>query len=291
MFLNYKKLFCAIAPRAGFRLIGGCALRLCFAGLLALAPLALYADEARQASSSPISESLPPFISRGGSGGASLKEDVSYLINPALLGFHTRSKGALFYSIRKTRQSGGFSFLDRHTKIPLAVTWQRHWSHSFLKSDRQSVEAATGLMLLPWLAFGLKAKKRIKPSAWNGGLGLAVRLQEGMGLALYGDPVLKEAQQDRRKISSAFYYNWKGVFAFQGDVSFSAKKEWSARGGLESFFQKFFSLRLGGSWAQNASDLSFSGGLSFQTQKALLEYSLEKGAGSWRHGATFMLRF
>ena len=232
-----------------------------------------------------------PFLALGGSGGASLKENLSYIINPALIGFQSRSKGGIFYSIRKNRQTGGLSFLDHHTKIPLALTWRRRWSRSFMDSDGQSLKAALGFRLTSWLSFGLKAQREWRPLAWNGGLGLAVRLQEGIGLALYGDPVFKEKKQDRRNMSLAFYYNWREVFSFQGDLSVSTKKKWIARGGLESFFQKFFSLRLGGVWRQNTRPLSFSGGLAFQNQRFVLEYGLEKDKGAFRHAGVFLLRF
>ena len=74
------------------------------AGMIVLAFNFPLVSQAKRELSSPL------FLSQGGAGGASLKEDFSYLINPATMGFQKKAKGVLSYSFNQSRQTALVSF-------------------------------------------------------------------------------------------------------------------------------------------------------------------------------------
>ena len=134
--------------------------------------------------------SSPFLLSQGGSGGASLKEDFSYLINPATMGFQNKTKGALVYSFKSKnfkpdRQTAFFSFLDLKTKIPLAVTYQRTWTDSFQKSETDTMFVSSGFKVAPYLSIGLTVEKGLNKSSWNGGFGSVLKIGNQTSMALF----------------------------------------------------------------------------------------------------------
>ena len=234
--------------------------------------------------------SSPVFLSQGGAGGASLKEDLSYLINPATIGFQNKTKGAVSYSFKKKKQTAFLSFLDLKTKFPLAVTYQRFWSDSFRKSEKDKVLISSGFPASPYLSLGFTLEKELKPSVWNGSLGSVLRLGNQLSLALFLNQILKKDNKNQRVLSIAFYYNWKHFFSTQLDISKTAHQQWIFKGGLESIFQNFFSVRLGGTWFQKTQTGLISGGLAFYSPKLLLEYSVQTEQKIYQQAITLILR-
>lgn len=243
-------------------------------------------------SSSSWSEELasPVFLSQGGAGGASLKEDISYLINPATIGFQKRTKTALYYSFKQKKQTALLSFLDLKTQIPLAVTYQRSWSKSFKKSKEDIFLLSSGFPILPYLSLGLTLKKQIKSSDWNGRVGSLLRLGNQLSMGLFVNQVLKR-KNNPRALSLAFYYNWKHFFSTNLEVSKLEKdKEWVFRGGFESLFQNFLSLRLGGVWFKKTKKGLISGGLAFYSPKGTVEYSIQKESKTYQQVLALILK-
>lgn len=217
----------------------------------------------------------PLFLSQGGAGGASLKEDFSYLINPAVMGFQRRTKGVIAYSIKQKRQTALLSFVDLKTKIPLAFTYQRFWSDSFNESKENSMLFSSGFRLTPYISLGITVAKELQSSLWNADLGSVFLLGNQLSLALFMNHVLRNAGQNLRVLSLAFYYNWKHVFSAKIDISKNTKKEWFLKGGLESQFQNILSVRLGGTWLDKTKKFWISGGVAFYSPRLLIEYSVK----------------
>ncbi len=233
--------------------------------------------------------SSPVFLGRAGAGGASLKEDFSYLINPATIGFQQQSKGALAYSFKKNKKLALLSLLDNQTKIPVAISYQRAWSDSFKKRDRDKMLFSSGFKVLPYLSLGLTVEKGLKPSEWNGALGSVLRMGE-LSLSLLFSPILKKENKNQRALSLAFYYDWKNFFSTYLDVSKTAHQSWIFKGGLESSFRSFLSVRLGGLWRNKDQEGIISGGLAFFSPKLSLEYSIQKDQRAYQQAIWLSLR-
>ncbi len=235
--------------------------------------------------------SSPFLLSQGGAGGASLKEDLSYFINPAVMGFHKKTKAAFSYSLKNNNQTALISFLDRQTKLPLAVTYKRSWSDSFKNSDEDKMTVSSGFKVFSHVSIGLTVEKILKKSLWNGGLGSVFKVGRQTSLALYLNQILKQEGKNKRALSLAIYHNWKSYFSSKIDISRTAHQRWVFRGGLESFFQQFFSVRIGGTWLQKTKKGIISGGLAFHSPKLFLEYSVEKDETTYQHAGVLVIRF
>ena len=243
-------------------------------------------------------ELTPPFfLSQGGSGGANLREDASYLLNPALLGFHRKTKGAVAYSFREKQQTVVVSFLDLKTKLPIALTYQRAWSKSFRQSEENSLFIHSGLRVSPHLSLGVSVHKELKLSYWNFNLAGALRLSPHLGLAVFLDKVLEREKAKQRVLTTALYHSWKNFFSTQVDFSRTEQRTWILKGGLTSLFHPFFSVKLGGR-VYFEDDTAFrkieqgflSGGVSFHSPKLLLEYGIETSQKIYQHSINLLLR-
>ena len=223
------------------------------------------------------SNSLSPalFLSQGGSGGASLREDFSFLINPATMAFQKKNKSVLAYSFKKKEHTALFSFLDLKTNFPLAISYQRNWSRSFTSSDADKMFVSSALKISSFLSFGINIEQERLTKEWNGDFGSLFRVGNQTSLALFLNQILKKEMKNSSSLSIAVYHNWKNFFSIKMDASRYANKQWIVKGGIESLFQRFFSLRVGGTWFQKNKDYLLSGGLAFQSPKLLLEYSIE----------------
>ena len=162
------------------------------------------------------------------------------------------------------------------TKIPMAMSYQRFWSDSFKKSEKDKIFFSSGFKITPYLSIGFTAEKEPKKSPWNGDLGSVLKLGNQTSLALFVNHVLKRKKENKRILSMAVYQNWKSFFSTQLDISRTAHKKWIFRGGLESFFQQFLSIRLGGIWLQESQKAFISGGVVFHSPRMSIEYSVEK---------------
>lgn len=241
----------------------------------------------------PLATELSPplFLSQGGAGGASLKEDFSYLINPAVMGFQRRTKGALAYSFKQNRKTALLSFVDLKTKLPMAFTYQRFWSDSFKKSEKDTMLFSSGFRLSPYFSFGINVEQDRKSSEWNGGIGSVLLLSNQLSLALFLNQILKKENKNQRALSLAFYYNWKNFLSAKVDISRSAnRQEWVFKGGLESLFQNFLSIRLGGLYLYETQKGRISGGIAFYSPRILLEYSVEADQKTYQQALVLNLQ-
>ena len=231
-----------------------------------------------------------PLLSQGGSGGASLKEDISYLINPATIGFQTQFKGVLLYSFKQKKQTAVLSFLDLKTQIPLALSYQRFWSDSFKKSEKDLLLFSSGFKISPHLSLGLAIEKKLKSPLWNMHLGSVLRWNPQLSLALFLNNFLEEQNKNERILSLAFHYDWKKFFSTHLDVSKTVHRGWILKGGVESFFHNFFSLRGGYVWFHDMRQGLISGGVVFHSPKFLLEYGLQTHQKTYQHIFSLILR-
>ena len=234
--------------------------------------------------------SSPLFLSQGGTGGASLQEDFSYLINPAVMGFQKKTKGALSYSFKQKQQTALISLLDLKTKFPMAITYQRFWSDSFKKSEADKIFLSSGFKVAPHMSIGFTVERELKKSLWNGGLGSIFKLGNQTSLALFVNQILKQKKKNNRVLSLAVYHNWQSFFSTKLDISRTAQKEWVFRGGLESLFQTFFAIRLGGTWFQKKQKGLISGGIAFYSPRLWLEYSAEKDEEIYQQAVVLIIR-
>jgi len=239
----------------------------------------------------------PFFLSVSGSGGASLSEDFSYLINPALLAFHKKKLVGAAYSFKDKDQTLVFSIGDNKTKIPLALTYQRWWSDSFQKGTKNTIFFSSGFKLTNYFSLGFNIESNTESSVkGNFSLGSFLRLNSQFGLAVFVDKALKEKENNLRVLTLSSSYHWKNFFSLYSDLSRSARKDWILKAGLESLFHPLFSFQLGG--LAFMKDLKFketqsyllSGGLSFLSPKFVLKYGLQTDTTKHQHSVTCLIR-
>ena len=233
--------------------------------------------------------SHPVFLSRGGAGGASLKEGPSYLINPASMAFQQNSRMTVAYSFKKKHKMALISFLDKKTNLPLALSYSRFWSKSFSKKDKATVLASSGFKILPLWSIGLSLEKELKKSVWRGGLGTVLNAENLFSVAALWSPSwIKKRKQSSFTFSA--YHQLKGIAFFQLDAVKPPGQKWIFRGGVESAFHNYFSLRAGGAWFQETKEQRLSGGLAFLSPRFALEYGLEKSGAHYQHALVFTVK-
>ena len=184
--------------------------------------------------------SKPLFLSQAGAGGASLQEDFSFLLNPATISLQTKNKGALAYTFKKQKQKAFFSFADLKTQIPLALSYQREWSQSFKKSEKETLFFTSGLKLSPYFGLGAAVEKDLKTSTWNGSIGSILRLGNQMGLALFLNDIFEKKNKKERSISLALYYKWKILWLQKLTSLNTLNKNGSTEELWKVFYKNFF---------------------------------------------------
>lgn len=243
----------------------------------------------------------PFFLSVSGSGGASLNEDFSYLINPALLAFHQRKKIGLSYSFKNESQTGVLSLVDNRVKLPVALTYQRWWSDSVTKAGKNKLFLSSGLKLSNFFSLGFNIERKIEKTTeslffGNASIGSFLKLSPQFGMALILDKVLKEEDQNLKLLTVSGSYLWKNFFSIQTDLTRSAQKNWTVKGGLESLFHPLFSFQLGGIAFMKELNLKemesylFSGGLSFHSPKFSFQYGLQTDSKNYQHSLTCLIK-
>ena len=238
---------------------------------------------------------LPLFIGQSGTGGASLQEDLSYIINPASLGFHKKSKLALHYSLQNQSHNAILSVLDLKTSIPIAVNYQRTWDKSFNKPEKSYWFFNSGFRLSSFASLGASVQKDLLSSDWNFNIGSLLKINSNLAIGLYMDKLLKEENKNLQSLSLAGYYRWKKFFLTQVDISRS-HREWIVKASVQSLFHPLFALRLGGFTSMETWDWStrdkqaLSGALSFNSPKVNLEYGMQKNPSNYQHSLSLMIK-
>lgn len=241
-----------------------------------------------------IADSL--FLGSSGSGGASLRGDLYYLINPAVLGFHQGTKGALAYSGDFKQNMAWLSFTDIRNKFPLAVTYQRLWLDSFTDKGKNKIILSSGFKLSPVFSVGFNMERTLKPFTWNAGLGSFFRLNSRFAMALFLDKMFKEKNQNFRRLTLASSYNWRQFFWTQLDVSRSTQQYWLFKLNFESVFHSYFSINFGGQVKtkqinfEEIEGLLFSGGLNFHSPKLILGYGVQTDQESLQHSLSLIVK-
>lgn len=228
----------------------------------------------------------PLHLAYGGAGGASLKPDFSYLINPAILGYGKNQGSLLAYSIKSHWQTVLVSLTDRKAGLPVGVTFQREW-HSqgtFSPLNRWSVSA--GSKITSYFFLGVTARRdkaKGEESQWNGDMGALFLLGRQTALGVTLSEVLIYESQNRRALNFGFYQSWTHFLNGRVDVSFSRENEWIVRGGVETLIQKFFAVRLGGLWSFKEEKALFSGGIGFYGPRLQFDYALQRDKTIFQH--------
>ncbi len=244
--------------------------------------------------------SPPLHLAFQGAGSAALKEGFSYTLNPAALGFQKRSKSALAYTSKNSRQMALLSFMDASSGIPMSLTYSRLWSSQFLKSDESLISAGIGGAVAPWLSMGiavhrLKEHDRAKP-LWNGDAGAIVRLKKNIGLSFAARQLLVNERGNRREGSVGLCLNWENMFQGYADaVRRQEEGSWIFKAAAETIFQKFLALRGGVSLPLtkrfDKSQAVFSGGIAFYGPRLKIDFSAEKSRSGWQRAMAAKLVF
>ena len=239
-------------------------------------------------------ESSLPQLAYSGAGGASLKPDFSYLINPALLGYAANQRSLLGYSFKSKWQTVLFSLVDQTAGIPMSVTFQREWYSQGKYDPLNRWSFSAGSKVSPYFSLGVTAnrsKDEEGKNRWNGDIGALLRLgpQTAVGVTL--SEVLVYESQNHRALNFGFYQKWTHFLSGRVDTSFSRKQEWIVRGGIETLVQKFFALRVGGLWSFKEEKALLSGGVGFHGPRLQFDYALQKDQNMFRHVVTAKLLF
>ncbi|MCY4512877.1 MAG: hypothetical protein OXB86_04235 [Bdellovibrionales bacterium] len=227
-----------------------------------------------------------PHLSYSGAGGGSLKSDFSYLINPALLGYARNQQALLAYSFKSHWQTALFSFMDRSAGIPMSVTFQREWYSQGKYKPLNRWSASAGTRISPVFSLGVtarRAKDKEGKNRWNGDMGALFLLTSQTTLGVTLSEILVYESRNQRTLNFGFYQGWSHFFSGRVDASFSRKQEWIIRGGIETLFQKFFAVRVGGLWSFKEKKALFSGGVGFFGPRLQFDYALQKDQKIFQH--------
>ena len=235
-----------------------------------------------------------PQIAYSGAGGGSLSHDFSYFINPALLGYARKQQSLLAYSFKSHWQTALFSFMDRSAGIPMSVTFQREWYSKGKYKPLNRWSFSSGTRISPVFSLGVtvrKGKDKEGKNRWNGDLGALFRLAPQTSLGVTLSEVLVYESRNQRTLNFGVYQGWAHFLNGRVDASFSREQEWIIRGGIESLFQKFFALRVGGLWSFKEKKALFSGGVGFFGPRLQFDYALQKDQNFFQHVVMTKLLF
>lgn len=233
----------------------------------------------------------PLFMSQSGAGGASLREDFSFLINPATLTFQNKNKMALAYAVKQKRKLLVFSFVDLKTKIPLAISYQRSWIKNFTKNKTDQMNMVSSMPFSNYFSIGASVKKNIQSGSWQADVGSLFRITPKFSLAVFATDLLKVRKKNRKQISFGLYHNWSNFLFIKIDASKKVHKNWIVRGGIESLFQQFLSIHLSGAWFKNRKIKPYiSGGVAVQSPKLVLEYAIQGNKKEYQQALSLILK-
>ena len=249
--------------------------------------------------------SSPFHLAYQGAGIASFGENFSYLLNPAALGFHRRSKSALAYTRKQDKnQMLSFAITDLKSGFPLGFNYERSWSSQFTKEDLYKVHISSGVAINPFLAFGVNIEREVfkKEKKWYGSLGALLRISSKTGIGLtandlvfYNDSSLKN--QRSKSLNLGFYQKFLKSFRARLDVSYQKRGAtnliqddyWVGKASIESFLRKFIVVRLGSSFNFETQEDTYGAGLSFYGPKLQLDYQTEKRQSFYQHALILKL--
>lgn len=220
--------------------------------------------------------SSPLQLPYSGAGAASLKDDFSFQINPALLGFQERSSFLISYSLNGKDQKGLLAIQDKQGGLPLGISYERLWKTKGQPENKWSVSLGQGLG--SYLSFGFSVHKdQLKPP-WNADIGILFKpgIKTALGLVLSN--ITKSRPNNKRKKTLTFgvYQGFGGFFSIRADASPLKKQGWIFKGGFENLFYNFLALRIGGLWNTKEKEGMLSGGLGFYGPRLQIEYGMQK---------------
>ena len=219
---------------------------------------------------------ISPFqLPYGGAGVAAAQEDLSYLINPAILGFYRRSQiGVAYHSLLGESESEEVyhktitSFADKSSLFPIGITYERIWDNKFEKTYGEKWEVSLGTLIQRFLAIGLAVQK-IKPTEtsqepvlvaskdkkesflWEAKAGLLLKLRSKthVGFTLNNAfSYLKDSEKNQMDWIVGVHQNWSNFLNMRMDINYKGSDQWTLQAGTETFIKKFLAVRLGGYW-------------------------------------------
>ena len=241
----------------------------------------------------PVFDTPLPHIVYGGAGVASLKPDLSYLINPSILA-GTAGQAVAAYSVKSFHQTALLSVTDKHTMIPAGVTFQREWDSRKKDTPLHRWSFSVGSKIIPSFSLGAvihRETAKNKPTRWNGGAGALFRLGRRAALGAALSDLLIYESKNRRILRFGLYCKWARLLSGQVDMSYSVKHRWVIRGGAETLINRFIALRGGGLWSFEEEKALFSGGVGFYGPRLQLDYALQKDLKVFHHVITGRLLF
>ena len=229
----------------------------------------------------------------GGAGAASLKPDLSYLINPSLLAW-MGGQGVAAYSVKSYLQTALLSVTDKHAMIPAGVTFQREWDSRKKYAPVHRWSLSVGSQIISSFSLGAvvhRETEKNKDTRWNGGVGALLRLGRRTALGVTLSDILIYESKNRRVLRFGLYRKWARLLSGRVDMSYSVKNRWVIRGGAETLINRFIALRGGGLWSFKEKKALFSGGGGFYGPRLQVDYALQKDSAVFHHVLTARLFF
>ena len=228
----------------------------------------------------PLSPLSAPF---SGAAGASLRNDFSFLSNPALLAFQTKPSLLAGWRLSDRSQTGLLAAQDFSGGLPVGLFLSKIWKSEKAGKAGKGVNwgFAAAQKAGRSLAFG-GAVHKTGPSLYRARLGLGFKAgrRAAVGLSFGSPPVSFSRRRAWRKAEQAF-----SAAAFQGfgdslsaraeaDFDFKAKG-WIVKGGAEGRLFKFLALRGGGICHLKRNSCSQSFGAGVAGARLQIDYGAE----------------
>ena len=224
---------------------------------------------------------ISPFqLPYGGAGVAAVQEDLSYLINPAILGFYRRSQvGIAYHSLLKNSDSEKIhhrtltSFADRSSLFPIGITYERIWDNEFEKTYEKKWEVSLGTLIQRFLAVGLAIQRALPAEEiaetsnsssedekesylWEAKAGFLLKFRSKTHIGLTLNNALSYIKNSKTQTDwiIGIYQNWSTFLNMRMDFNYKGSDQWTLRAGTETLLKKFLAIRLGGYWTPSSDD-------------------------------------
>lgn len=219
----------------------------------------------------------PPLqLPYSGAGVASLKDDFSFQLNPALLGFQEKSEFLISYGLNGKDQKGLLAIQDKQGGLPLGLSYERIWKNEGEPENTWGV--FVGQRFSSYLSFGFSVHKDQLDPPWNANIGVLFKsgIKTALGLVLNNLTISRPYNKREKFFTFGVYQGFGDFFSVRADALHLKKQGWIFKGGFENLFYDFLALRLGGLWNAKEKEGMISGGLGFHGPRLQIEYGMQK---------------
>ena len=231
---------------------------------------------------------LSPFqLASGGAGVASVKSDFSYIVNPAILGFYSRSQiGGAYYKTEDQLKKTIISIVDTGSLIPMGITYEREFDKELKTATKERWETSVGYMFQRFLSLGVTIQREKEATSeayiWEVKAGGILKLRPHFKVGIVFENLKSYAQSSQNKphMIIGAHYNWSHFLNVRADLNYKNLETWSLAAGTETVIKKFIALRVGGHWIPSSLErktddlfISFGAGLKSPKLQFDLAYS------------------